>query len=146
MKKTCIPLFVISIFSLLISVFTAINYIVSINTRTQLSTIDRTNENSVPLAFAQVGIEVDLFFLAVIFAATLILGTFGLIGSIKKGRLSILCIILDSLPLAYIFFGVIFFFIRKSNLYKGYMLILLFLALYMAGAIIAFKGREKLKK
>lgn len=146
MKRSCIPLLVMSVISLLISAYAAIDYIHSINTISQLNAIDRTIENSIALDLAQVAVEVSLFFDTVVFAAALILGLCGLIGILKKGRLSILCIILDSIPLAYIFFGVIDFLIKRSDLYKDYMFVLLYLALYMTGAVIAFRGRKKLQK
>ena len=135
-----------SVISLMISAYAAIDYIHSINTISQLNAIDRTIENSIALDLAQVAVEVSLFFDTVVFAAALILGLCGLIGILKKGRLSILCIILDSIPLAYIFFGVIDFLIKRSDLYKDYMFVLLYLALYMTGAVIAFRGRKKLQK
>ena len=144
MKKSCIPLLVMSVISLMISAYVAIEYIHSINTKSQMTDIDRTIENGIALNLAQVAVEVSLFFDIVIFAATLILGICGIIGSLKNGRLSILCIIADSVPLAYIFFGVIDFLIKRSDLYKDYMLILLYLALYMAGAVIAFRGRKNI--
>ncbi|MCH5348846.1 MAG: hypothetical protein J1E40_05945 [Oscillospiraceae bacterium] len=146
MKRSCIPLLVMSVISLMISAYAAIDYIHSINTISQLNAIDRTIENSIALDLAQVAVEVSLFFDTVVFAAALILGLCGLIGILKKGRLSILCIILDSIPLAYIFFGVIDFLIKRSDLYKDYMFVLLYLALYMTGAVIAFRGRKKLQK
>ncbi|MCH5194293.1 MAG: hypothetical protein J1F11_10050 [Oscillospiraceae bacterium] len=144
MKKSCIPLLVMSVISFMISAYAAIEYIHSINTKSQLTDIERTIENGIALDLAQVAVEVSLFFDTVVFAAALILGICGLIGILKKGRLSILCIILDSVPLAYIFFGVIDFLIKRSDLYKDYMLILLYLALYMAGAVIAFRGRKNI--
>ena len=144
MKKSCIPLLVMSVISFMISAYAAIDHIHSINTISKLTAIEKTIENNIALTLAQVAVEVSLFFNIVIFAATLILGICGLIGILKKGRLSILCIIADSVPLTYIFFGVIDFLIKRSDLYKDYMLILLYLALYMAGAVIAFRGRKNI--
>lgn len=146
MKKSCILLFVMSIISLLLSLYAAISYIDSSIRYTHLSNIERTVDNGFGLDLAQVAVGVGMFFEIVIIVSSFILGIFGLISSIKKGRLSILCIILDSLPLAYIFCGVISFMMEKNDLYKDYMLVLLFLSLYMIGAVISFKGQKRTKE
>lgn len=146
MKKSCILLFVMSIISLLLSIYAAISYMNSTIHLSEFSVVERTVENSLALDLGQVAVEVAMFFDIVLFVPSLILGVSGLVSSIIKGRLSLLCIILDSLPLAYIFCATISYLIDKDNLYKDYMPILLFLALYMAGAVAAFKGRKKTAK
>lgn len=146
MKKSCIPLFVMSIISLLISALSAVSYFDLINSRSQLGAIEQTVENGIALELSKAAVEVDLFFVKVILAAAFILGVSGLVSSIKKGRLSLLCVVLSGLPFAYVFFGVIWFLMRRSDLYELYMPVLIFLALYMTGAVIAFKGRKKLQK
>lgn len=142
MKRSCIPLFVMSMISFLLSALAAVSYRSLVNDRSRLGDIERTAENAIALDLSKVAVEVDMFFLSVILAAAFILGILGLIGCIKKGRFSIACIVISSLPLAYILFAVIDLLMKKNDLVELYLPVLLYLALYMAGAAIAFKGRK----
>lgn len=143
MKKSCLPLLVMSIISLLVAASEAIYVVNLMNDRSLLGTVEETHENAIALTLARVAADVEITFSAVIFAAAFILGIFGIVDCIKNGRLSVLCIVLDSLPLAYMLFGVVYSLIKGSGVLELYIPILLFLALYMAGAVIAFKGRKK---
>lgn len=143
MKKSCIPLLVMSIISLLVAASEAIYVVNLMNDRSLLGAVEETHENAIALTLARVATDVEITFSAVILAAVFILGIFGFVGCIKNGRLSVLCIVLDSLPLAYMLFGVVYSLITGTGLLELYLPILLFLALYMAGAVIAFKGRKK---
>lgn len=137
-------LFVMSVISLLLSLFAGISFIDSAISYSRLSTIEITNDNIIVFALLQGVHKAAMIIAGAIFAATFILGIFGLVSSIKKGRLSILCIVLAILPLTYIFFGMIYWLKYKDyDWVMGYMIALLFLVFYIAGAVKAFKGRKK---
>ena len=143
MKKSCKLLFVMSILSLLLSLIAALTFIDSSVRQSHLRSIEITNDNAVVLALSQGAVHASLLIEAAVFVAALILGISGLISSLKKGWLSILCIILDILPSAYILFGMLYW--LKSRDYDwvmAYLTVFLFLAFYMAGAIKAFRGRK----
>lgn len=143
MKKTCTLLFVMSIISLLLALYAAISYIDASIRYSHLESIERTIDNGgYALDLAQVAVGVGQFLDIVICVPTLILGFFGLISSLIKGRLSILCIILDSLPLAYMVYATIGCLIERDDRFRYFLMMLTFLAFYMAGAVKAFKGRR----
>lgn len=99
MKKQLIPLFVISIISLLgslASLFAGVGlYELSEDVGAQTS----TTENALDDFFVILG-DIIIFFiiiiLAIIFVATALLGAFGLACAINKGRFAIPCIVFGS--------------------------------------------------
>ena len=113
----------------------------SINSRSQLSIIDETVENSIALTLAKVAVEVNITISSVISVAALILGISGIIGSIKRG-FSVVSIVLGGLLSAYMLFAVIDTIIRKSGWLEDYVPVLIFAVLYTAGAVSAFKTRK----
>lgn len=147
-KKSCTLLFVMSIISLLLALYAAISYMDASIRYSHLDSIEKTISNGgYALVLAQAAVGVGKFLDAIIFVSTLILGIFGLLSSLIKGRLSILCIILDSLPLAYMVYATIGCLIEKDKMmYSLYMTALLFFAFYMAGAVRLFKGRKQRMK
>lgn len=141
MKKSCIMLLAMSVISLLIAAFGAVSIIDSINSRSQLSIIDETVENSIALTLAKVAVEVNITISAVISAAALILGIFGIIGCFKR-RFSIVCIVMGGLLSVYMLFAVIDTIIRQSVWLEDYVPVLIFAGLYTSGAAVAFKSRK----
>ena len=145
MKRSCILLLVMSILSLLIAALGAVSIIDSIHSRSQLSTIDETVENSIALTLAKVAVEVNITISAVISAAALVLGISGIIGSIKRG-FSVVCIVLGGLLSAYVLFAVINTVIRRSSWLEDYVYVMIFAFLYTAGAVSAFKTGKEYKR
>lgn len=141
MKRSCILLLIMSIISLLIASFGAVLIIDSINSRSQLSIIDETVENSIALTLAKVAVEVNITISAIIAAAALILGILGIIGSIKR-RFSVVSIVLGGLLSAYMLLAVIDTIIRRSVWLEDYVPALIFAGLYTAGAVSAFRSRK----
>lgn len=139
MKKSCILLFIMSIIFLMIAVYSVTSVVASQRAQQQLDSIEET---SISKTFAEITVDLNLIFSSVFLCISAILGTFGIISSITKGRLSIVCIILDAPLVAYMFCGVIFSLVKETGLFTPFGLIAVLLALYMAGAITAFKTRK----
>ncbi|MCH5349793.1 MAG: hypothetical protein J1E40_10760 [Oscillospiraceae bacterium] len=145
MKKSCIFLFIMSIISLLIFAYSAVSLFTWIDIKqdynyireiySPVSTVKNTSDDDVFM-------NKYIIFSSVISGITLTLGISGLINSIKKGRLSLVCIVIGGLLSAYMILGVFYSLIKYSELLKYYAPILIFSALYTSGALIAFIHRK----
>ncbi len=133
MKKSCVFLFVMSIISLLLAVFAVIKIIYF------YSTYKEYNDMFGDDAWFIKGIMLENIFLSAIASvAEVILGVTGVIGSIKRGRFTAVCICLGILLVLCGFFGYLY-----SAFYTGtvdvYGLGLICSVLY---TVAAFKSRK----
>lgn len=144
MKKSCIFLFIMSIISLLIFAYSAVSLFTWIDIKQTHNYIREIYSPVSPVKNTSDDVFMNkyIIFSSVISGITLILGISGLINSIKKGRLSLVCIVIGGLLSAYMIFGVFYSLIKYSELSKYYAPILIFSALYTSGALIAFIHRK----
>lgn len=135
MKKSRIPLFIMSIISVMIAEYNAAEIIQLRQTAQNLSTAG----NGIPEVLARVSVGVAANVSSVLLVAALIFGTVGLACCIPKNpRFALACIILDAPLLVYTFFSVVSDILHRSRFWDIYMPVLAFSVLYMAGAVIAF--------
>lgn len=144
MKKSCIFLFIMSIISLLIFAYSAVSLFTWIDIKQTHNYIRETYSPVSPVKNTSDDVFMNkyIIFSSVISGITLILGISGLINSIKKGRLSLVCIVIGGLLSAYMIIGVFYSLIKYSELSKYYAPILIFSVLYTSGALIAFIHRK----
>ena len=147
MKKSCIFLFIMSIISLLIFAYSALSLFIWIDIKQTHNYIRETYSPVSPVSPVKntsddVFMNKYIIFSSVISGITLILGISGLISSIKKGRLSVVCIVIGGLLSVYMNLGVFYSLVKYSELSRYYAPILIFSSLYTSGAVIAFIHRK----
>lgn len=142
MKKSCTGLFTMSLLFLLLSFITGLIFLDAAIHHIRLNSIETAGDNAI-LAIAQGTNDAAMIVFGTMFAASLILGILGVFSSKKSGRFSVLCIIFDFLPLVFMFRVTIGYLLDKDAWFRYSLLIFTFLALYMAGAVEAFKGRKQ---
>ncbi|MDE5860062.1 MAG: hypothetical protein K2H23_06730, partial [Oscillospiraceae bacterium] len=81
-------------------------------------------------------------FYAAVVAAGLILGVFGIIGSVKRGRFTVVCMILGGIPALYALFGNVVSIVKEKALIDIYVFTFIYAALYTAAAAVAFAFRK----
>lgn len=135
MKKSRIPLFVMSIISIMIAEYNAAEIM-------QLRQIEQNLSaagDGIPEILARVAVGVAADISSILLPAALIFGAVGLICCIPKNpRFALACIILDAPLLVYAFFSVVSDILHRSRFFGFYMPVLAFSVLYMAGAVLAF--------
>ena len=103
MKKSCVFLFVMSIIFLILAVFAVIKIIYFYSAYTELNHRfgnDAWILNDIPLK--------SIFLSAIAFAAEVIIGVIGIIGSIKRGRFTAICVCLGILLVLCGYFGYLY--------------------------------------
>lgn len=145
MKRSCIMLFIMSIISMLIFAYSAVSLFTWIDIKQNHNYLIEIYSPVSPeknTSAADVFMNKYIIFSSVISGITLILGISGLISSIRKGRLSVVCIVIGGLLSVYMDLGIFYSLVKYSELSRYYAPILIFSSLYMAGAIIAFIHRK----
>ena len=148
MKKQLIPLFVMSIISIVFSVIMlgiGIWLIPAIDDLPE--TVAESNDGILMLLsiFGSIIIMVVIVFVIIAFAVTALLGTFGLISALKNGRFSLACVILGSLTTLISLTAIPSLFISISNndFEPIFLIPLVYFGGYTACSIIAFIYRKK---
>lgn len=127
MKKSCVFLLVMSIISLLISVLNAVGFIGWLhNSAYKIDIVNNFFLRTYLIYFL-------LFFLP---------GLFGIIGSIKRGRFTVVCIVLGSLFALYMLGEGAVYILQGVSIWVGDWIVFVYFALYTAAAAIAFKFRK----
>lgn len=140
MKKSCVFLLVMSILSLLPATFMVIYAINSIHAHTLLNELKEQQGNT---AGTYDYIRVLIFRYAVIVLIYLIPAVFGIVGSLKRGRFTVVCIVIGSLYALYVIFESLAYILRGFSIsFASYGLAFLLFALYTAAAVIALKSRK----
>lgn len=142
MKKSCIFLLVMSIISLLTAVWGAIGAYQVWDTYSAHKELNRLYNNDIDTAFTDMSLYPMLIFYAAVVAAGLILGVFGIIGSVKRGRFTIVCMILGGIPALYAFFGNVVSIVKEKALIDIYVFTFIYAVLYTAAAAVAFAFRK----
>ena len=134
MKKSCVFLFVMSIIFLLLAVFAVIKIIYFYSTYKELN--DRFGDYA--WVYGTSMLLENIFLSAIAFAAEVIIGVIGIIGSIKRGRFTAVCVFLGILLVLCGFFGYLY-----NALYTGLIDIYgLGLICSVVYTVAAFKSRK----
>lgn len=142
MKKSCIFLFVMSIISILTAAFGAIGLYQVWDTYSVIKELNSLYGNDVDKAFTEMPLYTLFVVYAVVAAAGLILGVFGIIGSVKRGNFTVVCMILGGIPALYTLFANVVCIVMDKALTDIFLLAFVYTALYTAAAAIAFAFRK----
>lgn len=147
MKKQLIPLFVMSIISIVFSVITLGIGIWAIVMQNDLFELNEENGDAFTALISVFG-SVIILLLAIAamiaFAATALLGAFGLVSALKNGRFSIVCLILGSIATIITLMGVPAMLEDIMNDFDPIGLVpFVYCGTYTACAIVAFMYRKK---
>lgn len=144
MKKSCVFLLIMSILSLLIAGSGAVSLIDGLLTETlKNAAYDGADlYENVDAAFTDIALHLQLFVSSIVFVCGLVLGVLGIIGSIKRGRFTVVCMVLGGLPALYLICGVVESIIKSTGLTGMYGAAFLYFALYTTSAAVAFKFRK----
>lgn len=142
MKKSCIFLFVMSILWLLTAVLFAVEAFNVWHAYSNWKKLNTIYGNDIDIAFTEISLHLHFFISVIVFAAGLILGIFGLIGSIKRGRFTAVCMVLGGLPAMYLLCGIVESIIKDNGLFGTYAAVFGYAALYTAAAAVAFRFRK----
>ncbi len=146
MKKQLIPIFVVSIISLIFSVLTlgiSIWAIVMQNDLFELAEENTDGFTALIGIFGSVIIMLLAIAAIIVFAATTILGIFGLICSLKNGRFSLVCLILGSVVTLLSLSGIPALLEDITNAFEPmYLIPFVYCGVYTACAVVAFIYRK----
>ncbi|MBR4096426.1 MAG: hypothetical protein IKK42_03875 [Oscillospiraceae bacterium] len=147
MKKQLVPLFIMSIISIVFSVVTLGIGIWAIVMQNDLFEPNEENGDAFTALISVFG-SVIILLLAIsamiAFAATALLGTFGLVSTLKNGRFSIVCLILGSIATIITLMSIPTMLEDIMNDFNPIGLIpFVYCGTYTACAIIAFMYRKK---
>lgn len=147
MKKQLVPLFVISIISIIFSVAmlgVGIWGIVMQNEILELAEDNGDGFTAFLGALSSIVIILLIVAVMIAFAATAVLGVFGLICSLKNGRFALVCLILGSIETLFALMSVPSMLEELLNDFNPIGLIpFVYCGTYTACAIIAFMYRKK---
>ena len=147
MKKQLVPLFVISIISIIFSVAMLGIGIWGIVVQNEILELAEDNDDGFTAFLGALGsIVIILLIVAVMiaFAATALLGVFGLISALKNGRFALVCLILGSIATIFTLMGIPAMLEEIMNDFNPIGLIpFVYCGTYTACAIIAFMYRKK---
>ncbi|MBQ5320113.1 MAG: hypothetical protein J6K17_13560 [Oscillospiraceae bacterium] len=146
MNKQLIPLFVMSIFSIVLSVVSLGFGIWAFALGEEASELMDSND-AIAMIFGLFG-SVMVLLLAVLaliaFSATLLPGIFGIISSIKNGRFSLACVIIGSIETVFALIGIPTMLEDIMNDFNPIGLIpFIYCGIYTSCAIIAFMYRKR---
>lgn len=142
MKKSCIFLFVMSIISLLTAVWGAIGAYQVWDSYSKWKELNIQQGNDIDTAFTELSLYTLFVVYALVAAAGLILGVFGIIGSVKRGNFTAVCMILGGIPTLYTLFANVVCIVKDKALTDIFLLAFVYAALYTAAAAIAFAFRK----
>lgn len=147
MKKQLVPLFVISIISIIFSVAMLGIGIWGIATQNDVSELAEENGDAFTAligVFSSVIILLLTIAAIIAFVATIVLGIFGLICSLKNGRFALVCLILGSIETLFALMSVPAMLEELMNDFNPIWLIpFVYCGTYTACAIVAFMYRKK---
>lgn len=147
MKKQLIPIFVISIISLVFSVLALGFGIWAIVMQDELFGLAEENDDVLTAligVFSSVIIILLIIIAIIVFAATALLGIFGLVCALKNGRFSLVCLILGSVATLLSLSGIPALLEDITNNFEPiYLIPFIYCGTYTACAIIAFMHRKK---
>lgn len=144
MKKQLVPLFVMSIFSIVLSVISLVFGVWAFALGEEASEL-MDSDDGLAIIFGLFGsvVVVLLAVLALIaFSATLLPGLFGIIASVKNGRFSLACVIIGSIETFFALLGIPSLFKDMDNFEPVLLLPFIYCGIYTACAIIAFMYRK----
>lgn len=146
MKKQLVPLFIMSIVSIVFSVVMLGTGIWAITIQNELFELVEENDDGFTAFIGALGsIVIILLIVAVmiVFAATVLLGVFGLICSLKNGRFSLVCLILGSVSTLFSLSGIPAILEDIMNDFNPIGLIpFVYCGVYTACSVIAFMYRK----
>lgn len=137
MKKSSVFLLVMSIVSFLAAAFGTLEIFGTWRAYSGWKELNRIYGNDVDMAFTKFA-SISLFIFGIEIAVGLILGAFGIIGSIKRGRFTVVCMVLGGLPALYLLL-VNFLYLVQGLLVGEYAAAFVYCVLYTAAAAVAFK-------
>lgn len=146
MKKQLIPLFVMSILSVVLSVVSLAFGIWAFALGEEAAEL-MNSDDGLAIIFGLFGsvIVVLLAVLALIaFSATLLPGLFGIIASVKNGRFSLACVIIGSIETFFAFLGIPSLLKDIDNFEPVMFIPFIYCGIYTACAIIAFMYRKSI--
>ena len=149
MKKQLIPLFVMSIISLIVSVIMLIIGIWAISAEQQISELVNSKDGVSVLfgIFGAIALALLIVIIIIAFAATALLGSFGMASALKNGRFSLVCVILGSIGALLSLSGVPEFIESITNEFEPmYLLPLAYFGGYTVCAVVALVYRRKVKE
>ena len=138
MKKSCIFLLVMSIISLLIAVWEAVGAYNVWEAYSAYKYLNGLYSNDIDAAFTEMSLYPMFIFYSILTAAALILGVFGIIGSVKRGRFTIVCMILGGIPTLFTLLGSVYGTVKGAGFAGVFGIAFIYAALYTAAAAVAF--------
>lgn len=147
MKKQLIPIFILSIISLILSLITFGYSIWAMTAMDEIEKAISDNSDAILSLFALFGsLIIILFFvlMIIVFAVTALLGVFGIMCALKHGKFSVPCIVLGSICSVFSLPSFISSMASITNdLEPIYLLPCIYFIGYTVSAIIAFIYRKK---
>ncbi len=148
MKKQLIPIFVISIISLIFSVVMLGIGIWIIPAVNDLPEVVSDSDDVILVLLAAFGSMIIILVIVIVmiaFSVTALLGTFGLVCALKNGRFSLACLILGTITvlISLSAFPSLFLSIADKNFEPIFLIPFVYCGTYTACAIIAFMYRKK---
>ena len=142
MKKSCIFLLVMSVISLLIAALGALGVCEAWVSYSAWKELNDVYGNDIDSAFT--GLELHMQFLlpALTFVIGLVLGVPGLVGSVKRGRFTAVCMVLGGLLGLYALLGTVYHIVNDTGLAGLCGVVFAYAALYTAAAAAAFVFRK----
>lgn len=147
MKKQLIPLFVISIISIVFSVVMLGMGIWAIAVQNEMFELAEEHDDGFTMLLGALGSIVVILLAVVVmiaFAVTALLGAFGLVCSLKNGRFSLVCLILGSIATIFTLMGIPAMLEELMNDFNPMGLIpFVYCGVYTACSVVAFMYRRK---
>lgn len=142
MKKSCIFLLVMSIISLLIAALGALGVYEAWVSYSAWKELNSVYGNDIDSAFTGLVLHMQFLLPALSFVLGLVLGVPGLIGSVKRGRFTAVCMVLGGLLGLYALLGTVYHIVKDTGLAEIYGVVFIYAALYIAAAAAAFAFRK----
>lgn len=147
MKKQLVPLFVISIISLVFSVIMLGIGIWILPAVNELPEVVSDSDNVILVLLAAFGSMVIVLVIVIVmiaFAVTALLGTLGLVCALKNGRFSLACLILGAITvlISLSAFPSLFLSIADENFEPIFLIPFVYCAVYTACSVVAFIYRK----
>ena len=147
MKKQLIPIFVLSIISIIFSVVSLGMGIWSMSAADSLAEATEDTSDGILALFAVFGsviLILAIVILIIAFAVTALLGAFGLVCALKNGRFSLVCLILGSIGTVLSLSGIPALLESITNNFEPiYLVPFIYFGGYTACAVVAFLHRKK---
>lgn len=138
MKKSCIFLLVMSIISLFTAALGALGVYEAWVSYSAWKELNSVYGNDIDADFTGLVLHMQFLLPALAFGLGLVLGVSGLIGSVKRGRFTVVCMLLGGLFGLYTLLGTVYHIVKDTGLAGIYGGVFVYAALYIAAAAVAF--------